>query len=345
MKWKLLFSFTIIMATSGCKDIYLPTTPTRDPTEINDSRTSTPTMIYPTFTIEPTQTETPNPSRTTTPSPTYTPETSLTPLPTIHSYHSLMNYISLTGNADCHLPCWAGITPGKTKWDDAVNLLKPINNFVEMRISEDIESASNGKLNYLDFFYFSDSEYETVRFDGYLTAHLVNEEMVVDKLYTHFDNSTRPQGGGIPSIGLPLPGKLSLRSVLQEHGITDLVFLDTDLGVPEYPKTALFLDLVYPDDHFIITYIGWAYVSGGYIFSCDSHRIVSVRIIDNKDVLVSKESIQKADLPSSEFFYLGEEFQDVTDIPIDIYFEDYINSDSNCLTFPIDAWRYMLGED
>lgn len=345
MKKKLLLSVIILLIIPGCKNLYLPTTPTSAPTVIPISRTATPTNFYPTFTIEPSITSTLRPTGTTPPSPTSTAEPSLTPLSTVSSYHSLLNYVSLTGNNDCRLPCWAGITPGITMWDDAVNLLKPIGNFTDLSIDENIDSSSNGLRNYLSYFYFSNSEYETIRFDGYMVSHLVNNEMVIEKIYSHYSNSTRPQGENIPSIGLPLPEDLSLKNILIEHGITDLVFLDTDLGVPEFPKVALFLDFVYPDDQFIITYIMWAHVSGDFLISCDSDRVVSVRIIDNKDDLISKESIQNTDLPSPKYFYLGEEFQDVTDIPIDIYFEDYINSDSNCLSFPIDAWRYMLGED
>jgi len=73
--------------------------------------------IMPTFL--PTQTRTPFPSHTSTINePTFTPGPTLTATET----NDLINRIN-SPDGICSLPCWAGITPGKSHWNDVFSFL------------------------------------------------------------------------------------------------------------------------------------------------------------------------------------------------------------------------------
>jgi len=76
-------------------------------------------VLSPTFTI----TQTPSP--TLTPTLTQTPQPSATPLPTL-TQDERLNYVQnlLITNANCRLPCWWGITPGKTSWAETEEFLQ-----------------------------------------------------------------------------------------------------------------------------------------------------------------------------------------------------------------------------
>ncbi|HBO33787.1 MAG TPA: hypothetical protein DD636_03470 [Anaerolineaceae bacterium] len=65
---------------------------------------------------------------TETPAPTYTPTTSVTwtPAPTLDPQAARELVIDLIEtNSGCFLPCWWGITPGETSWEEANSFLAP----------------------------------------------------------------------------------------------------------------------------------------------------------------------------------------------------------------------------
>lgn len=76
------------------------------------------TFAHTTMTGTPVTTQTPTIIRTLFPSLTYT--RTLTPVPTLTIYQ-FRNQITklLDNNAGCKLPCWWGIEPGSTSWDEA----------------------------------------------------------------------------------------------------------------------------------------------------------------------------------------------------------------------------------
>jgi hypothetical protein len=73
----------------------------------------------------PTNTKIPTRSTTNTPQPTMTIPSTWTPLPTLEATAAVL-YVEdlLQTNAGCKLPCWWGITPGKTTWLEANQFLE-----------------------------------------------------------------------------------------------------------------------------------------------------------------------------------------------------------------------------
>jgi hypothetical protein len=95
-----------LLCSSGC---YSPTAVT------NSNEEETPSPSSSSEDLQPTATET----TTVIPSPFFTP------LPTI-AVEEQENYIKefLETNTDCRLPCWWGVTPGKTSWQETESLLR-----------------------------------------------------------------------------------------------------------------------------------------------------------------------------------------------------------------------------
>jgi hypothetical protein len=111
--------------------------------------TSTPVLASPTLTPTLMQSETPKPSAT-EPSPTYTP----LPVPELSAQEIKKFIVQLIkGNAGCTLPCWWGITPGKTSWYDAYNFLKPMSTKFHSL------SYDNQPGEWINEFYFDVPEY------------------------------------------------------------------------------------------------------------------------------------------------------------------------------------------
>jgi hypothetical protein len=64
------------------------------------------------------------------------PLITLTPLPTLSVEEARQRvYDLLHSNAGCHLPCWWGIMPGETSWNDAFHSLSPFVSRIERGVS------------------------------------------------------------------------------------------------------------------------------------------------------------------------------------------------------------------
>ena len=88
-------------------------------TEISETET-------PTLTPSPTQTAAP--TRTHTPLPTHT----WTPLPTLSDREAMQKIRQLlTTNGDCDFPCWWGITPGISSWEESEYFLRTLTSEIE----------------------------------------------------------------------------------------------------------------------------------------------------------------------------------------------------------------------
>jgi hypothetical protein len=100
---------------------------------------STPIPASPTSTV----TLTPTPTQTRIPRPTSTPRPTKTPTPTTYptlDSQGRLNFVleAMKTNMGCELPCWWGITPGQTTWEEMIDT------FVKQSIGFD--TYESGKL-------------------------------------------------------------------------------------------------------------------------------------------------------------------------------------------------------
>ena len=116
--------FVVLVSTSCASPI--PTPPATTPVVVVTSSTATvlPTQIPASPTSTTTRTPTSTPTRVPRPTATSLPTKTATPTkyPTLDAQGRL-NFVlqALKTNGGCQLPCWWGITPGKTTWAEMVD--------------------------------------------------------------------------------------------------------------------------------------------------------------------------------------------------------------------------------
>ncbi len=145
----------------------------------------------------------------------------------------------------CALPCWLGVTPGKTKFEEAViaaqNLgiwyrydNKPEHKLVKFKqgFRTDVRILRDGDVN---------------RVDSISSIYLADEEMV-ERIEADVTLST------IDAIGEHF-STYSMEKIVQQYGIPDAVLLD-GFGDSPAPRLGYWFTLIYQQEGFSITYSG-----------------------------------------------------------------------------------------
>ena len=119
----------LLLVLTGCTlTSNIPTVTKTNKPELTQTNAISVTSL-PTFT--PTITNLPAQSPTNTLQQTWTPIPTWTPLPTLEPTTAVLFVEELLQNNDgCQLPCWWGITPGKTTWIEAKHFLDSFSNFM-----------------------------------------------------------------------------------------------------------------------------------------------------------------------------------------------------------------------
>ena len=101
------------------------------------------TILMSTETTTPTRIPTITPSPTDTPTPTYTVTSTPTDLPTLPPEQAKAMILELLQtNSGCQLPCWWGITPGETTWEQTLRIVSPIASVISINEKEGELSAT-----------------------------------------------------------------------------------------------------------------------------------------------------------------------------------------------------------
>ena len=157
-----IFTMLLLLALAACQPA-----PAETPTP-------TPEIVLP-----PTATNPPIPEPTKTSKPTMTPSITSSPIPTLEETEAIaFTENLLKNNNGCDFPCWWGIIPGKTTWEEAKNFLQP---FVLK-----IEDRSNGAQ---ESFLVVAPVSETIRSNGGLpfgvTVNNKDNEQIVQEISIH----------------------------------------------------------------------------------------------------------------------------------------------------------------
>jgi hypothetical protein len=222
-----LVSLGFLLVALGCtsgRDLERTANPqasfTAVPSPTTHSTTSTVTSIptetqilkpTPTETLRSTSTASPMPS----PTPTSTPATTRTPQPTLLPQEA-MRLVSelLETNGGCRLPCWWGITPGETSWDEARHFLQTFS--TKILANRKASSQTDGVYT----LYFPHPKY------GESFVHIVVEKGLVDILNPFWKMNT-------PTF--------QLDRILSEYGKPDEVYIKT---VPNAPADHVPFNLI-----------------------------------------------------------------------------------------------------
>jgi len=287
---KYLMSIFLMLFATGCNSANKPATQVIIPKSETATATSTSNIQ--------------NSSNT----PTLLPSVEA-PLPTLSHEAAYTRFQELLNNGGCRLPCWWGITPGKTTWNDAQRFLQTFTNM-------DIRDASNG-------FYVADVYLPVPQGKGSLShTYYIKDQIVYWIEVFNFD--------WVPS--------LYLSHFLNTYGPPDEVFVRT-VRHEEGGSQPFLIDLYYANFGILIEYSGGTPNQvGEKIQNCfDDMYSPFIYLWSPTKPMASSTAISTfldtENLPYPISLY------DATGKRIDMFYEEFKNPHKvKCLETPLNLW-------
>ncbi len=220
----------------------------------------------------------------------------------------------LVGTTACRFPCWAGMTPGRTRWEDAVHLLQPV---LDLGISQP-QRCRYGECNALSWQYtLGDQVYEGL---------LYSKDSIVYSMELDGDNFSEP----------------SLPRVLQTYGSPDQIYV---YAAPYTPDNQPTLDvwLLYARKNFVVRYMWRAHIKELDIQACDQPYgfMLGIVAIDENQwtKLEIEQTGRQLSAGVSNLDYIRP-LEDVTDLTIPEFNAAILRNDQGfCISTPISVWH------
>ena len=298
---------------------------------------STARHLSPSLTIAPslTATSSPTPSQlltetqtlghTITPTVTIPPTIVWTPLPTLGDALASVQFLKwLQGPQDCRLPCWAGITPGQSNWQQSLQNLAPLAGVSKFTRIIDGQ-CTFGKCNYLSWLYYSPPDFEV---DGEVYTILQDDK--VYRVSIKVIKSSPPEG-------------MSLTDILNNYGMPSSVLMDVNKEIQFEPNSngvaaAILVLLAYPKNNSVIIFYYGADLQTNKFISCSKANTVQLFIYDDGTPLASYESL--VNVPDVHRLRVTgwKKLEDVTNLTIDSFFTKYRTPLPPCIDTPVNDW-------
>ena len=267
----------------------------------------------------------PPPTQTLTPTsfPAFTPPPLWTPFPTFSSTDGVEKLrLWIGGVFDCLLPCWGGITPGKTSWQEARQILEQMSEFATVNVSENI-SCDFGACNGVGWSLYP----ETVAEGTFYTK--LPENIV------HLININIQNEGSAQKINLLR--NIGLQDVFRWYGAPPrLLFnVETDLAENRFME----LILVYPERQFVIKYIKNTELINDQVVNCGQDHQIELIILDNKEQLMSLDTVANA--METKDLHIDSRYKSVeesTGMTLNSFYETFSTSNSACISTPVSIW-------
>jgi hypothetical protein len=283
----------------------------------------TPSIIEPTKSLAnlPTSTPPENTSTRKADAPTFSPTEMLTSLPTWTPLVTLTTNQAtkklnewMQYDPSCQFPCWAGIVPGVTTWEEAKSILTPVVNILAVYEGD----PCVGNLCNL-------IEWES-RNEGIIRGEIVSQPDGTI-IWNHVSSSR------VESV-------FKLNEILTLYGKPEKAYISTSTFLMPPDQLSLVLILAYPNHHFIFT-AGWdAGLQGNNIVTC-LHSFegggIDMKLIDGEwsDSVIRKVAFTGRDVSSVPM----EPLEVVTDMTINQFYEKFMNEDvNNCIFTPAKYW-------
>ena len=262
-------------------------------------------------------------TKTSTPSPVFTSPPLWTPLPTFSSTGGeeiLQTWIQ--GTFECLLPCWGGITPGVTSWQEARQIVEQLSGFSRVNVSENL-SCEFGGCNGLAW-----SLYPNTVAEGFFYTKF--PENIVHLIRINIQNEGNAQK-------INLLRHIGLQEVFRWYGLPPIFLLNVETNLVE--GRFMELILVYPERQSIIKYVKRAELVDDKVVNCGQDHQIEFVILDNQEQLMSLDAIANAvetnDIHIDGRYKTVEEATGIT--PNSLY--DAISASSDfCISTPVEMW-------
>ena len=290
---------------------------TASPTAISEVLPSS--SPSPTETILPAQTLT----ATSTLIPVLTSPPPWTPLPTFSSTageETLKTWVQ--GTFECLLPCWGGITPGKTSWQEARQIVEQLSGFSRVNISENL-SCEFGGCNGIAW-----SLYPNTIAEGAFYSKFPENNVHLIKINIQNEGNAQK---------INLLRNAGLQEVFLWYGLPPIFLLtvETDQAEDRFME----LVLIYPERQSIIKYAKNTELIDNKVTNCGQDQQIEFIILDNTEQLASLDAIANAvetrDLHIDGRYKTVEEATGIT--PNSLY--DAISALRDfCISTPVEMW-------
>jgi hypothetical protein len=243
MNWKNIAWHILVVSCAMCLPLGCARTTSPAPisaigTSTYPPSTITTTPITLTPSITPSSTSTPTPKPTATLTPTITP-TRLPTLPRPEAEEKVMELYRTNGR--CRLPCWWGITPGKTSSNDARKILGPL------ALGKTFHSAENWE--YFDVGLPAPKDvYETFFQEVYISIDGIVDSIVIYETF-------------------PSPFYNTISNFLSSVGPPEEVWVSASLGLYE-DMHPFRVQLFYPHRGILVSFSDNANLVGNKLESC-----------------------------------------------------------------------------
>jgi hypothetical protein len=247
----------------------------------------------------------------------------LTPLPTLSSTEAEEKLrLWIAGVFDCLLPCWGGITPGITTWQEARQVIEQMSGFATVNVSENL-SCEFGACNGIAW-----SLYPKTLAEGAFYTKL--PENTLHLIRINIQNEGNAQK-------INLLRNIGLQDVFEWYGLPPIFLLTVETNLAE--NRFMKLVLVYPERQSIIRYTKNTELVDGNVTNCGQDHQIEMVILDNKEQLASLDAIANAvetrDLHIDERYKTVEE---ATGISPNTFFETFSTTGDACISTPVDMW-------
>jgi hypothetical protein len=226
----------------------------------------------------------------------------------------------LSNNGGCKLPCWWGITPNKSTWDETGNYLR---SFTSVETHDPILQNENGIQH---TYMWIGVNYQTFQISDPTGFEMWEDNGIISSIFIYKNSAQQFQ----------------MPSLLSEYGKPGEVYINTFHSAPGN-KVPFSTILYYPERGILAFYLDEeAPINGNYIYFC-SKPLRPTLLLWSPDSPERNEEEKNAMFASGEYWKSEKNpYQPLTNVSnmnVDTFYKTFLHKDTGgCIKTSIDKW-------